>query len=171
MISTQLPGSDIWVVHSEFGNILAGCFLERGIVSIGWGIGPIKHDDSKHSIVELLASVHSDAKIGTLQTWASEIQRFNEKMEVGDAVATYEPRSSMCHIGLLQSLLVSAELFPPTKHWNGCLKHDYVHRVEWLYEVPLDTLSEYTRKRIGLPMTLTRLNPQASAELRQHCMG
>ena len=49
---------------------------------------------------------------------------------------------------------------------------DYVRRrslpVEWLYQVPTDDLSEFTQRRLSIPLTLHRLSTEASTELRQH---
>ena len=160
----QLPDSDIWSVRAERGNVLAGIFLERGIVSMGWGIGPISHNESRNEIVKRLALIHPNEKVGTLQTWANQIQRFNRKMEVGDAVTAYEPQARICHVGLIRNLLIPAELGPPAEWW-----HDYVHQVEWLYQVPRHSLSAYTLKRLGHRLTLTILSREASTELKQHC--
>ena len=164
MNSVQLPESDIWSVRAERGNALAGIFLERGIVSMGWGIGPIRHNESRNEIVRRLAPIYPDKEDGTLQAWANQIKRFNSKMEVGDGVAAYEPQTRICHIGIIRDPLIPIEL-DPLAEWG----HDYVHRVEWLYQVPRYSLSEYTWKRLGHRLTLIRLSREASPELRQHC--
>lgn len=167
MKGVQLPDSDIWFVRAELGNVLAGHFLENGIVSMGWEIGPIKDDDSDDEIMGRLESLYPDAKVRTLQTWAAEIKRFNRKMEAGDAVATYEPRGRMYHVGIIRSLLIPAELGYQSEYPE--YKSDYVHRVEWLHQIPKNILSEYTRRRLSIPLTLHRLSQEASAELRQYC--
>ncbi len=165
---TQLPDSDIWFVRAGHGNFLARHFLEQGFVAIGWGIGPIEDDDSRNEIFRRLVPLYPDEKTGSLQTWAAEIKRFNSEMEVGDAcatVSTYQPQGRLCHIGIIRSLLVPPESFPYYEEYGS----DYVHLVEWLYQFSPDTLSEYTRRRLGIPLSLHRLSAEASAELRQHC--
>ncbi len=164
--SAQLPDSRIWFVRAERDNVLANHFLEQGIVSMGWGIGPIRHNDSTGEIIGRLAARFPHEKDGTLQAWAGEIRRFNREMEIGDAVATYEAQGRMCHIGIIRSLLVPFDIGNFHEYEN-----DYAHRVEWLYQVSRDILSEYTRRRLGIPLTLHRLSPEASAELRGHCSG
>ena len=144
---------------------MASHFLEYGVVSMGWGIGPVGNDTSIGEIIDLLGRRHLDEKYKTLEAWAHQIRRFTRDVATGDAVTTYEPQHQSCHVGIISAVLVPDEWGPPPEWW-----HDYIHRVEWLYEIPRDTLSEYTRKRIGIPLTLTRLNPKASAELRQHCL-
>ncbi len=46
MNSVQLLDAPIWFVRAEYHNDLADHFLNQGIVSMSWGIGPVKHDDS-----------------------------------------------------------------------------------------------------------------------------
>ena len=164
----QLPDSDIWFVRAERANVIARYFLEQGVVEMGWGIGPINHDDSINEIIRRLAARYPNEKDGTLRSWAAQIRRFNRDMEVGDPVATistYQAQGKLCHMGIIQSLLIPAE---PGPHYDD-YDNDHVHRVEWLYQVSPAILSEYTQKRLNLPPTLHRLSSEASAELRQHC--
>ena len=87
-------------------------------------------------------------------------------MGVGDAVATYEPRGRTYHIGIIRSLLVPAEPGPLREY-----ESDYVHRVEWFYQVARDTLSrDYTKYNLDRRSTLHRLSPEASVVLRQRCL-
>ena len=168
MTSAKLPDSDIWFVRAERANIIAQHFLEQGIVSMGWGIGPIKEEDSINEIIARLAARYPSKKAKTIQIWGALIRRFNKDMEVGDAVATvstYQPQGRLCHIGIIREILIPAEPGPHYEEYG----HDHIHRVEWLYQFSTDTLSEPTRRRLGLPPTLHRLSPEASAELRQHC--
>lgn len=165
----QLPDSRIWSVRAEFDNVLVGHFLDKGIVSMGWEIGPIKDDDSTAEIIERLAKHHPDAKPRTIQTWAAEIIRFNREMEVGDAVSTYDPKSRIYHIGIIRSILIPVELGYQSQYPE--YPHDYVHRVEWLHQVSRDILSQPTRNSLGSQRTLSRISPEASAELRRHCSG
>ena len=163
----QLPDTDIWFVRAERANILAQTFLEQGIVAMGWGIGPVKADDSRNEILARLEQNYPDESPGTLRGWASQIKRFTSEMATGDAVATVsadQPQGRLCHIGIIRSLLA------PAKSLQGYV-YDHVHQVEWLYQIPQNELSEYTQRRLELPPTLHRLSPEASAELRQHCSG
>ncbi len=168
MNNLQLPDSPIWFVRAERGNVIAKHFLDRGIVEMGWGIGPIKDGVSDNQIITLLDRRWPNNKLGTLRAWSAQIKRFNRKMEVGDAVATvstYQPQGRLCHIGVIKSLLAPVE---PGPHYDEYV-NDYIHRVKWLYQVPHNVLSEYTQRRLSLPPTLHRLNRQASAELRLYC--
>ena len=168
MNSVQLPDSDIWFVRAERANIIARHFLEQGIVEMGWGIGPIKEEDSINEIIARLAAMYPNEKKKTIETWGREIKEFNKDMEVGDVVATvstYQPQGRLCHIGIIRDLLIPAEPGPHYAEYDN----DHIHRVEWLYQFSKDTLSEHTRRRLDRPLTLHRLSPEASAELRQHC--
>ena len=166
MTNTQLPDSPMWFVRAEHNNVAANHFLEEGIVHMGWGIGPISIFDSVNDLMERLREEYPERKEKTYSTWANEILRFNRDMKVGDSVATYEPKQRMCHIGILKDLLIPFEDEVTLE-----LDNDYVHQVEWLFQIPKDTLSEYTQKRLGIPLTLHRLSVSASAELRGRCAG
>ena len=190
----QLPNSDIWFVRAEranvemiassmrrFGlgsvraeganvNVLAQGFLEQGIVSMGWGIGLVKDDDSRNEILARLEQKYPGGDFKSLMTWVNQIKQFTSQLAVGDAVATVSGRQTqgrLCHIGLIRDLLLPVESFPYYKEYEN----DHIHRVEWLYQVAQDVLSKYTRRRLRLPPTLHRLSPEASAELRRHCSG
>ena len=85
-------------------------------------------------------------------------------MGVGDAAATYEPRGRAYHIGIVRSLLVPPEPF--LCKWES----EYVHRIEWLYKVVKDTLSQdFRRNNLNRRSTLHRLSAEASVVLRQRC--
>ncbi len=164
MNNEKLPDSDIWFVRAELRNRLAGYFLGNGVVVMGWAIGPVGSVESQNEIADRLRDYWTDERTGTLTKWAGEIRKFNQDMEVGDAVATYEPRGRNYHIGIIRALLVDAE---PSLLEEGM---DYVHRVEWLYQVAKDTLSQdYRRRNLDRRSTLHRLSPEASAALRHRC--
>ena len=165
MNKEQLPDSDIWFVRAERKNVLARCFLENGLVAMGWGIGPIGSVESKEEIADRLRAAFPDERPGTLSKWAREIREFNQDMGVGDAVATYEPRSRTYHLGIIRSLLVRADLALLHMYQS-----EYVHGVDWLCQVARDTLSEhYTRYNLDRRSTLHRLSAEASLVLRQRC--
>ena len=164
---TPLPEGRIWFVRAEEGNALAEDFVEQGFVSMGWCIGPLRPGESKPEIIRRLTDEHRNAKAGTIQTWASQIKRFNEQMAVGDAVATYNSQQQVCHIGVIRSILIPVGQISLPSEYDKC--HDYAHRVDWQHSVPRDALSDYTRKRVDLPPTLHLLSAEASAELRGLC--
>ncbi len=168
MSGQTLPISDIWFVRAEKANALANHYLEQGVVTMGWGIGPIGYDDSKEEIARRLDSKYPNEKPRTIQSWAAEILRFIKEIGVGDAVATIsspQGESRLCHVGIIQSLLFTMEPSPLYEQHDI----DYVRQVKWLYHVPTDVLSEFTQRRLSIPLTLHRLSSEASAELRQHC--
>ena len=158
----QLPGSNIWFVRAGRDDVLAGHFLENGIVSMGCGIGPINPNDSKPDIVRRLAKKYPNAKAKTLRSLADEIWGFNKYMEAGEPIAIYEPQRRMCHIGKIQFLFASAELGP-----NPQYGHDYIHKVEWLYQIPFGTLHRRTRRQLKLTLALHRLSREDSVGLRR----
>ena len=163
---TPLPNSQIWFVRGEQGNVLASYFLEQGVVSLGWFIGRLEPDEPKDQIVKRLAAEFRDTPTATLTARAAQFKRFNEQMAVGDVVATYDSEHRLCHIGIIRALLIPP---PQDNQAYDEYGHDYVHSVEWLHQVLRDDLSEYTWRRIAIPLTLHRLSAEASAELRGLC--
>ena len=165
--NAPLPDSQIWFVSAEEGNVLAEDFVAQGFVSMGWCIGPLQPGESKHEIIQRLETKFRNAKLQTIQTWASQIKKFNEEMAAGDAVATYSSQQRRCHIGIIRSTLIPVGQIKLPPEYEEC--HDYAHRVDWQHSVSRDDLSEHTRRRIPLPRTLYRLSAEASAELRGLC--
>lgn len=176
---TPLPNSDIWFVRAdEKKNALSEQFLENEVVSVGrLPFQSVDPGTPKNEIVSLLAAEYPNHKPRTLNTWATEIKQFIEEMAVGDAVATYSARHRQYHIGIIRSLLIADVWYPvPTDReaaafgaFASFVLHDHFHRVEWLYRVSRDSLSESTRKGLSRPRTLYRLSAEASAELRGLC--
>ena len=165
--NAPLPDSQIWFVSAEERGVLAEDFVAQGFVSMGWGIGPLQPGESRPEIIRRLTANCPDEQEGTIRAWASNIQRFNQRMAVGDAVATYDSQQRVCHIGVISALLIDVELIdlPPDYETD----HDYAHRVEWLYEVSRDDLSVSGWSGIVNPRTLFRLSEATSAELRGLC--
>lgn len=161
-----LPNSDIWFVRAERKNVLADCFLENGVVAMGWGIGPIASVESQEEIADRLREDFWNERPATLTKWAREIREFNQDMGIGDVVATYEPRERAYHVGIIRALLVQVDIDLLFEY-----ESEYVHQVDWLYQVARDSLShEYTRSNLDRRSTLHRLSPEASNILRQRCV-
>ena len=161
---TPLPEGRIWFVRAERNNILAGCFLEKGVVGLGWGIGALEPDEPKSEIIQKLAERFHDANPKTIDAWASQIKRFNERMAVGDAVATYDSEHRLCHIGIIRALLIPSAEGPPPEY-----EMDYVHRVEWQHQVSRDDLSGPAWRGLVNPQSFFLLSEATSAELRGLC--
>ena len=133
---------------------------------MGWGIGPIASVESKEEIADRLRVNFWDVQPATLSKWAREIREFNQDMGIGDVVATYEPRGRAYHVGIIRALLIPADIDLLREY-----ESEYVHQVDWLYQVARDSLShEYTRSNLDRRSTLHRLSPEGSNTLRQRCL-
>ena len=164
---TPLPEGRIWFIRAEAGNALAGDFVEQGFVSMGWGIGPLQPGESKPEIIQRLTDEWPDKQPGTILVWASNIQRFNQQMAVGHAVATYNSQQRVCHLGVISALLIDVELIDlPPEYADD---HDYAHRVEWQHQVSRDDLSGPAWRGLVNPQTLFLLSEATSAEVRGLC--
>ena len=133
---------------------------------MGWGIGPVRQDEFHTEIFDKLGALYPLKATGILSKWAREIREFNQDIELGDVVATYNPRKRTYHIGLVRSLQVDPE------QWILCKwQNDHVHKVDWLYRVSRDTLPKgFGKANLDRRSTLHRLTKEASAVMREHCV-
>ena len=165
MSSTRLPKSPIWFVRAEKNNEAAEHFLSSGQVHMGWGIGLVGLHDSQDEIFWRLRSLYPEHRKGILSKWAREIREFNQDIEIGDVVATYEPHARTYHIGIIRSVRVPAEPLV-LRMWHN----DHVHRVEWICRVGRDVLPRgFAKSNLDRRSTLHRLTDEASSIMRRLC--
>ena len=164
---TDLPESDIWIVRAGRKGKYARLFLEDKIVGIGWAdVGEILPSDSDDVIHQRFWQAYPYDKPGTHAASFGQVIRFHRQMAVGDAIATYSNEERLYHVGLILS---DASHYEPGEQSEESL--GFVRQVEWKYLVRRDDLSPGTRNSLGSALTLFRLPPDASAELRRMCLG
>ena len=167
MTGQTLPNSNIWMVRAGEGGAYIECFLNEGLVAVGWAeAGPIDPNDSADDIKRRFDKEFPGDTNGRHQA-----TRFNREVKVGDAVTTYDPSSRLYHIGVIDSDVEITSR--PVIHQEGKedQRKEYVRRVKWAYEVSRDSLSSGTRSSLSGLLTLFRLKASVSQELRLRCSG
>ena len=156
-----VPGTDMWVVRAERGGIYAEYFLSQRVVTIGWGdVGPILPSDSNADIVKRCVAAYPGDSNG-----GHRVRRFVREMADGDSVVTYDNDNRIYHVGIIRSAAEHGALVHGGKH-SG-----YSRGVEWMGQVSRDALSPDARNRLGSLLTIFRVGPTTSQELRLLYMG
>ena len=165
MTSQALPNSDIWMVRAGESGAYIDYFLSEGLAAVGWAeVGPIEPADSGYDIKQRFDKVFPGDSNGRHQ-----VTRFNREVMVGDAITTYDPKSRLYHVGVIESD-VDITSRPVTHPERGEYQRaEYTRRVNWVYQVSRDSLSGSTRNSLSGLLTLFRLKALGSQELRQLC--
>ncbi len=146
---------NIWMVRAGRGGKHSDDFIENGLVAIGWNeIGALSDQPDKQEIESKLQDNWPEASPGTISMWASQLRRFYVELQVGDAVATYDPSQRLYFLGTIQSGVESRD------HPLGRLR-----RVKWTHKVERDGLSSSTRNTLGAISTLFHITDEASQEM------
>ena len=75
-------------------------FNDDEYVAMGWDIDlPNLQMANKETISQLLKDTYSTASSGTIGNWASQIVRFVNQVEKGDAVCTYDSNNRVYYLG------------------------------------------------------------------------
>ena len=159
-----LHDTDIWVVRSGRSGVYADHFLEAGVVAIGWGeVGMIGPNDVDDDIRARVASAFPDTKAGALPVIVGMLKRFVREIQTGDNVATYDPAQRLYHVGRIQS---DASLMTRKTHDQDA-RVEFVRNVQWLSQVPRDSLSAATRNSLGSLTTIFKMSGVGSEEIHR----
>jgi len=160
----QLADTDIWVVRAGRNGVYSDHFLDAGIVAIGWGeVGTIDRFDSDDAIRIRLDAAFPDTKVGARPVIVGMLKRFVREIQIGDPVATYDPAQRLYHLGSVQS---DAELMTRKTHDQEA-RIEFVRKVQWLSQVPRDSLTVATRNSLGSLTTIFRISEEGSQEIRR----
>lgn len=154
----------MWMVRAASGGSLAEAFIERGVIAIGWGeIGDLSKLKDKASILKAVKDAWPGWKDGKHQSSASQLQRFREKLEIGDRVITYDSSSRIYHVGTISG---------GYQYKPGVIESlDNVHPVKWEGQINRDVLSVSTRNSLGSILTLFLLPASAAQEIESAIKG
>lgn len=154
----------MWKVNAGRRSALAGEFLERNVVAIGWReTGDYSGDSSLESVLARMERAYPDHTARQKQVGASQIWRFLNEVEIGDSVLTYEPATRLYHLGIVKG----APRYRPDE-----IEALPVQRaVEWTSSVSRDDLSEAAKGRLGSILALFKVAAPAAAELRALASG
>ncbi|WP_338426502.1 restriction endonuclease [Sphingopyxis kveilinensis] len=154
----------MWKVNAGRRSALAEDFLTRNVVAIGWReAGDYSRARSFEEVLNRIAEAYPENSEQQKRVSAGQIWRFLTEVRVGDPVMTYDPRNRLYHLGVVTGEPAFApdqiELLPVQRS------------VEWQSSVSRDKLSDAARGRLGAILTLFKVAPSATQELRNLAAG
>ncbi|MGP1284258.1 MAG: restriction endonuclease [Parasphingopyxis sp.] len=154
----------MWKVNAGRRSALAGEFLERGVVAIGWReVGDYSNAESSEDVLEKVSKAYPDHTDRQNQVSAGQIWRFLNEVQIGDPVLTYDPTDRLYHVG---------EITGRPRYAPDEIEVLPVQRsVDWQLTVPRDDLSDAARGRLGAILTLFKLASSAAAEVNALARG
>lgn len=154
----------MWKVNAGRRSLLAGEFVGRQVVAIGWReCGDFSRSASRHEVLDRVSAAYPDQTERQNEVGAAQIWRFLSEVGVGDSVITYDPATRLYHLGKI----TGAPRYAPAD-----IEQLPVQRaVAWHATVRRDDLSSAARGRLGAILTLFKVAPETAAELEQRASG
>lgn len=157
--------SNMWMVRGDGGRLYEQ-FRERKVAAIGWadlGARATK-GMTRHQLIALNAELNPQSKQGAVVAGASQVWRFINEMQTGDAVVTYSPANRTYLIGVITG--------------DSAYRADWAdddmglsRPVTWSGEVERDVLSASTRNSLGSTLTVFKVPAGAARELQDAAAG
>lgn len=151
-----------WMVRAGRDGVYIETFLEAHLVALNDTDQLGALPSSKEGIVAALQSKAADLKPAARQHWASQLFRFANEFQIGDAVVTYDQERRLYYLG---QILGAYEHRPiagtPLAHCRP---------VQWTQKVPRDTLALETRNTLGAIQTLFKLSAEACKDLEKNAL-
>lgn len=152
----------MWMVRAVGGDRYDD-FRERGVAAIGWSklaAEGVRTGTSREDIARLYAKVHPEAKRGSLVAGTSQVWRFLNEVQAGDAVVTYSPSRRTYLLGRIGG----PASYRPEWADEGMA---FARPVAWdTNEVARDQLKLATRNSLGSTLTLFLVPEEAAADIR-----
>lgn len=157
--------SNMWMVRGDGGRLYEQ-FRERKVAAIGWADLGSKAAKgmTRHQLIALNAEMNPQSKQGAVVAGASQVWRFINEMQVGDAVVTYSPANRTYLIGAITG--------------ESAYRADWAdddmglsRAVAWSGEVERDVLSPGTRNSLGSTLTVFKVPASAAGELQNAAAG
>lgn len=154
----------MWKVNAGRRSALAGEFLGRGVVAIGWReAGNYVDARSREDVLKRVIAAYPDRTDQQNTVAAGQIWRFLSEIRIGDQVMTYDPAMRLYHIGEITGrpvyLPAEIESLPVQR------------TVRWISTVSRDTLSNAAKGKLGAILTLFKVAEEAVSELRALAAG
>jgi restriction system protein len=144
-----------WLIRAGRDAAFIDDFRNNSIVAIGWSeVGPIDPAVDDATLRRQFDAAYPQDKPVARRVWQAQVRRFLTEIQIGDAVATYDPNARVYMLGTVASAPAwrDAEL-PRTR------------AAKWTHQVSRDSLSAETRNSLGSIATLFRPSQEASDEL------
>lgn len=155
--------ANAWMVRAGRGGKCLEHF-EKGYITIGWGaLGDLYLLEDKDAIAAAHKRAYPEAKPGKRNLAAGMIDKFVNKMAIGDMVISYNSQSREYLIGKISG---SYEHHPDVE---DALVNS--RAVTWEGKAERDKLSPSTKNSLGAIMTLFALNDHVVADLDRVAKG
>ena len=157
--------ANMWMVRGDGGRLYED-FRERQVAAIGWAeLGSkVSKGMTRRQLIELNAEINPQAKQGAIVSGASQVWRFINEMQAGDAVVTYSPSNRTYLVGTING----ESIFRP--EWADD-DMALARAVRWSNEVERDALSDQTRNSLGSTLTVFQVPASAAKELLATAAG
>ena len=152
-----MSDSRVWMVRAGQGGRAAAEFIEESYVGVSWAeLGELSPEASDEEIDMAYERAAPSKSAASRRSGASQLKRFLREIEIGDAVATYDPERRVYYLGEVLSL----------PFWDEKLALPRARRVRWESAVPRSELSTDARNSLGSISTLFQPSETACQELR-----
>jgi restriction system protein len=144
-----------WLVRAGRDAAFIEDFRTNSLVAIGWSaVGPIDPGVDEATLRRRFDEAYPQEKPEARRVWQAQVRRFLADVQVGDAVATYDPNGREYLLGSIAGPAAWRDAELP--RWR---------RVNWTHRASRDLLSANTRNGLGSIATLFRPSQEASDEL------
>ena len=136
----------LWVVRSNNGEFIEQ-FLDDSVVALNWLPDENLTNKDLQTIKLSLKSCYPGRE-KSIPAWASMINNFVNKMNVGDFVLTYDPSSRLYYIGEI------CGNYDYQKNNEDC---PHIRKVKWNGKILRDRLSNEIKNSLGSTLTVFQL--------------
>jgi restriction system protein len=147
-----------WVVRAGKGGAFVDRFLDQKYVAIDFNaaaLGALPRDVTREELVERMAALMPNAKVGTVQGHASQTFRFHAEVKVRDLVVTGDPGRRRYLLGVI----TSEPRFEGGEHRRSVI---------WTHRVSRDALQVESLNTLGAIQTLFRVVEDVVADLQRN---
>jgi len=139
--------ANLWMVRAGSGGGLSQEFLKKNCVAVGFGADlDYSSLKTKEQIREMFRRQTPDTSASKISSWAGNLHRFKEEIQIGDLVTFYDPTTRQYHLG---------EITGPYAFQPGLVEEmPHVRPVIWKYVVSRDDLTAASRNALGSLLTI-----------------
>ncbi|MDA8743973.1 restriction endonuclease [Rubripirellula amarantea] len=149
-----------WMVRAGKNAASVEHFIEGNFVGIGFqSAGDVIVPVDRETLERAISQTHPSFSPGKIGSVTSQVKRFYEELNVGDAVTTYDSSQRLYFVGLIRSEVQDRQ------HELGRTR-----AVHWEKQVNRDSLKSATRNTLGAIQTLFLVRDEAAADVIANAM-
>jgi restriction system protein len=134
----------LWMVRAGKNAAYADDFVDQSFVGVGFPeAAEVSTPIDKETLEQRIASSNPTYSSGKVSNVASQVKRFYEELQIGDAVMTYDPSQRLYFIGEIKAGVEQRD------HFLGRAR-----AVVWTKQVTRDALTQSTRNTLGSILSL-----------------